>query len=99
MSHPNYFLKVVILINDIYIILKPSCTEAYIHHHLLHQSARKLLEMSEINGLSEIILRFLEEKMRYDRNFYFFCQYFVDKLLKEIACKFYFHACKLIISF
>ena len=62
MSHPNYFLKVVILINDIYIILKPSCTEAYIRHHLLHQSARKLLEMSEINGLSEILLRFLEEK-------------------------------------
>ena len=37
-------------------------TEAYIHHHLLHKSARKLLEMSEINGLSEMILRFLEEK-------------------------------------
>ena len=37
-------------------------TEAYIRHHLLHKSARKLLEMSEINGLSEIILRFLEEK-------------------------------------
>ena len=37
-------------------------TEAYIRHHLLHKSARKLLEMSEINGLSEMILRFLEEK-------------------------------------
>ena len=74
-------------------------TEAYIRHHLLHKSARKLLEMSEINGLSEIILRLLEKKMRYDSNFYFFCQYFVDKLLKEIACEFYFYACKIIISF
>ena len=37
-------------------------TEAYIRHHLLHKSARKLLEMSEINGLSEIILRYLEKK-------------------------------------
>ena len=49
-------------------------TEAYIRHHLLHKSARKLLEMSEINGLSEIILRLLEKKLRYDSNFYFFCQ-------------------------
>ena len=39
-----------------------SYASVYIRHHLLHKSARKLLEMSEINGLSEIIFRFFEEK-------------------------------------
>ena len=37
--------------------------EAYILLHLLHKSARKLLNVSEINGLSEIILRLLEKNV------------------------------------
>ena len=83
-------LGVVLVMNQcVFIFIR-----TYILLHLLHKSARKLLEVSEINGLSEIILRLLE-KMRYVSNFYFICQYFVDKLLKDIACA----SCKIIISF
>ena len=87
MSHPDFFLQLVIF------------TEAYIRHHLLHKSARKLLEMSDINGLSEIILRFLEEKCDMTVIFTFSVNILSTKLFKEIACEFYVHACKLIISF
>ena len=65
-------------------------TEASIGHHLLHKSARKIL-FSSRNVRKKWIKRnninTVSKEMRNDSNFYFFCQYFVDKTLTSILPK------------